>query len=385
MAYQNEKIILELLKIDGNGECADCGRKEVEYASYNIGIFVCIKCSQIHRSLGTHISKIKHINLDYFEDSQIKNLMDIGNKKSKLIYEKRIPACYRIPKINDPQILLEQFIRAKYERKEFAGTQMPSYTSGRFEGFLMKKGKDDNKYFPRKFILNEADDTLRYFVREDKHPKAILRISELNVVFASQFKKELVHKNTLQISYLSPSNSTRHLFVYHEDSEVIVNWYNSIRCSKLHYLQLAYPHANESELLGFLTHDFAKEGYLLKTGPRKTDAFRRRWCTLDDRKLSYSMDPLDSFAKGEIFIGSYNEHYSVRPGVAEDFKDEGFTFSLFTPERIYNFSASSIQERDEWINEIQNVINRPLSTSDIALCARLIRKRYATMNFLPGI
>jgi hypothetical protein len=81
-----------------------------------------------YRSLGTHISKIKHINLDYFEDSQIKNLMDIGNAKSKLIYEKRIPACYRIPKINDPQILLEQFIRAKYERKEFSGTQMPSYS-----------------------------------------------------------------------------------------------------------------------------------------------------------------------------------------------------------------------------------------------------------------
>lgn len=27
MANQNEKIILELLKIEGNSECADCGKR----------------------------------------------------------------------------------------------------------------------------------------------------------------------------------------------------------------------------------------------------------------------------------------------------------------------------------------------------------------------
>lgn len=349
-----------------------------------MGIFVCANCSQLHRSLGTHISKIKHLNLDYFEDSQIKNLMDIGNKKSKLEYEKRIPACYRVPRSsNDPPIILEQFIRAKYVRKEFSSGQMPIYTTGHMEGYLMKKGKEDKAYLPRKFILSEVDNSLKYFVKEDRNPKANLRISELNVVFAKQFKKDLVHKNTLQISYLF-SNSTRHIFVYHEDSEVIVNWYNAIRCAKLHYLQTAFPQANESDFIPLLTRDFSKEGWLLKTGPRPNDAYRRRWFTLDNRKLMYSVDPLDSFPKGEIFIGSSG--YSVRVGVADDFKDEGFSFSLFTPERIYNFSASSCHERDDWMNEIQKIIDRPLTTSDISLCSRLIRKRNTSMmkDFLPG-
>ncbi|XP_070501618.1 arf-GAP with dual PH domain-containing protein 1-like isoform X1 [Chironomus tepperi] len=379
----NQKLILELLKIEDNDECADCGRKEVEYASYNLGVFVCSTCSQIHRSLGSHISKIKHINLDYFEDSQLYNLMDIGNRKSKLEYEKRVPACYRIPRYNDPPILLEQFIRAKYERKEFSGTILPAYMSGKVETFLMKKGKEDNRYFPRKFVLNEADDTLRYYVKEDKNPKAILRVSELNVVFARQWKKDMVHKNTLQISYLSPTNSTRNLFVYHEDAEVIVNWYHSIRCSKLNYLQIAFPHANESDLVSILTRDFAKEGYLMKTGPKPEDKYRRRWFTLDNRKLMYSIDPLDGYAKGEIFIGYKMDGYSVRPGVAENYRDEGFSFSLFTPERIYTLSATSSHERDDWMNEIQKIIERQLSPSDISLCSRLIRKRN-TMNFLPG-
>lgn len=349
-----------------------------------MGIFVCGVCSQIHRSLGTHISKIKHLRLDYYEDSQIKNLMDIGNKRSKLEYEKRIPACYRIPRSSDPPILLEQFIRAKYERKEFSNAQLPIYVSGHMEGYLMKKGKEDKGYQPRKFVLNESDYTLKYYVKEDRNPKATLKISELNVVFARQFKKDLVHKNTLQISYLS-ANSTRHIFVYHEDAETIVNWYHSIRCCKLHYLQTAYPQATESDLIPLLTRDFAKEGWLLKTGPRPTDAYRRRWFTLDNRKLMYFTDPLDSFPKGEIFIGYKIEGYSVRVGVADDFKDEGFSFSLFTPERVYNFSASSSHERDDWMNEIQKILDRILSPADIALCARLIRKRNTSMkDFLPG-
>lgn len=348
---------------------------------------MCGVCSQVHRSLGTHLSKVKHLSLDYWEDSQIKQLMDIGNRRAKLEYEKRVPACYRLPRAGEHhlQILLEQFIRSKYERREFASSrQMPSFTLGRMENYLMKKGKEDNKYHPRKFVLNEADDTLRYYVKEEKSPKAVLRISDINVVFARQFKDDMVHKNCLQITYLSTGNSTRHIFVYHEDAEIIVNWYQAIRCAKLHYLQIAYPNANESELTSMLTRDFAKEGYLMKTGPRPTDAYRRRWCTLDSRKLMYHNDVLDGFPKGEIFIGHSLGGYHVRVGVSCDFKDQGFSFSLFTPERIYNFSAATSNERDEWMNSIQKVIDRPLTPADISLCARLERKRNVTMGFLSG-
>jgi len=332
------------------------------------------------------VSKVKHLSLDNWEDSQIQQLLDIGNRKAKLDYEKRIPACYRMPRSGDPQILLEQWIRGKYERRDFSRTDMmPSFTLGRMEGYLMKRGKEDNRYHPRKFILNEADDTLRYFVKEDsKNPKAILRISELNVVFARQFKNDFVHKNSIQLTYLTSSNSTRHIYLYHEEPEMIVNWYQAIRCAKLHYLQIAFPMMSESELIPHLTNDFAREGFLMKTGPRPTDAYRRRWLTLDSRKLMYHDDVMDPLPKGEVFIGHSLDGYHVRVGVSGDFKDTGFTFCVKTPERIYHFSATTSMERDLWISEIQKIIDRPLSPSDISLCARLIRKRNVTMNFLPG-
>jgi len=56
--------------------------------------------------------------------------------------------------------LVEQWIRAKYQREEFCHPERQGYVSGYMEGFLMKRGKEDRRYHPRKFVLCEADDTL---------------------------------------------------------------------------------------------------------------------------------------------------------------------------------------------------------------------------------
>lgn len=169
------------------------------------------------------------------------------------------------------------------------------------EGFLNKRGKEDSRYYPRRFVLSEADDTLKYYVRENREPKAVLKISELNVVFAPE---KMRYPTSMQLTFWK-EDTTRHIYVYHEDPEVITNWYMAIRCAKLHRLQVAYPSANEDDLVGYLTEDFAKEGWLWKTGPRTSDCFKKRWFTLDNRKLMYHYEPLDAHPKGEIFIGKY--------------------------------------------------------------------------------
>ena len=42
-----------------------------EWASYNIGLFLCELCAQVHRSLGSHISKVKSLRLDKWDAEQI--------------------------------------------------------------------------------------------------------------------------------------------------------------------------------------------------------------------------------------------------------------------------------------------------------------------------
>lgn len=62
---QTQQAILQyMLEQQENKACADCGTRGPRWASWNLGIFLCIRCSGIHRSLGVHISKVRSVTLD---------------------------------------------------------------------------------------------------------------------------------------------------------------------------------------------------------------------------------------------------------------------------------------------------------------------------------
>jgi len=66
------------------------------------------------------------------------------------------------------RVYKEHFIHAKYELKEFTtpgGTA--HYESGRKDGFLWKRGKDDKQFKKRRFVLNTEEGTLKYYVKPD--------------------------------------------------------------------------------------------------------------------------------------------------------------------------------------------------------------------------
>jgi hypothetical protein len=56
--------------------------------------------------MGAHVSKVKHLRLDRWEDSQLQRMREIGNLQAKLKYEKRVPPCYRVPLHGDPVLVL---------------------------------------------------------------------------------------------------------------------------------------------------------------------------------------------------------------------------------------------------------------------------------------
>ena len=43
-----------------------------DWAVWNLGIFVCESCCNIHRSLGTHISRVKSISFDKWDEDQLR-------------------------------------------------------------------------------------------------------------------------------------------------------------------------------------------------------------------------------------------------------------------------------------------------------------------------
>jgi hypothetical protein len=36
-----------------------------------LGIFLCMRCAAIHRKLGTHISKVKSLSMDKWDNAQV--------------------------------------------------------------------------------------------------------------------------------------------------------------------------------------------------------------------------------------------------------------------------------------------------------------------------
>ncbi|WVN88613.1 uncharacterized protein L203_103824 [Cryptococcus depauperatus CBS 7841] len=112
---RNARILRDLVKQPENKACADCKRNDARWASWNLGVFLCIRCSGIHRSMGTHISKVKSIDLDMWTPEQMESIQKWGNALGNLYWEKHLKAGH-IP----PDHKIESFIRSKYESRRWA-------------------------------------------------------------------------------------------------------------------------------------------------------------------------------------------------------------------------------------------------------------------------
>lgn len=112
-----DKLLQLLREADqGNCWCADCGSGiKTEWVSINLAIILCIECSGIHRSLGTHISKVRSLTLDInsFTTDIVELLLLVGNRVSNMVWEAKLDQALK----PNPQATREQrlkFITAKY-------------------------------------------------------------------------------------------------------------------------------------------------------------------------------------------------------------------------------------------------------------------------------
>ena len=83
MEIYSHPDIPEILQIPGNSACCDCNSEKPKWASLNNGVFLCLKCAGIHRSLGVEISTIRSLQIDSWTDKQILYLSKGGNEKFK--------------------------------------------------------------------------------------------------------------------------------------------------------------------------------------------------------------------------------------------------------------------------------------------------------------
>jgi len=138
-------LLTRMLQDEDNKYCVDCDAKGPRWASWNLGVFLCIRCAGIHRNLGVHISKVKSVNLDSWTQIQVSSMQQMGNSRGRAVYEARLPEDFRRPQ-SDQQ--MDTFIRGKYEKKkyialEWTPTKPPDLPQGWAEIIEAEKQKKD--------------------------------------------------------------------------------------------------------------------------------------------------------------------------------------------------------------------------------------------------
>ncbi len=93
-------VFNELKQVNNNDEWFDWGRdmflyyinyfigaRNPQWASINNGIFICVNWVALHRGLGAHISFVRSVNLDEWNERQLKCMSVGGNAKLKEFFE----------------------------------------------------------------------------------------------------------------------------------------------------------------------------------------------------------------------------------------------------------------------------------------------------------
>ncbi|KAM5267407.1 arf-GAP with GTPase, ANK repeat and PH domain-containing protein 1 isoform 7-T7 [Hipposideros larvatus] len=119
LTSQSEAMALQSIRnIRGNSHCVDCETQNPNWASLNLGALMCIECSGIHRNLGTHLSRVRSLDLDDWPIELIKVMSAIGNELANSIWEENSQGRTK-PSLDSTREEKERWIRAKYEQKLF--------------------------------------------------------------------------------------------------------------------------------------------------------------------------------------------------------------------------------------------------------------------------
>ncbi|KAK2069627.1 hypothetical protein P8C59_004186 [Phyllachora maydis] len=114
-AARNEKTLQDLVRnVPGNSLCADCQARNPTWASWSLGVFLCMRCAAIHRKLGTHVSKVKSLSMDSWSNEQVENMKKVGNVASNKNYNPQNKKPPTPIDADEADSAMERFIRSKY-------------------------------------------------------------------------------------------------------------------------------------------------------------------------------------------------------------------------------------------------------------------------------
>ncbi|CAL8280392.1 unnamed protein product [Lota lota] len=126
LGSQSDALTIQSIRnVRGNSFCVDCDAPNPDWASLNLGALICITCSGIHRNLGTHLSRVRSLDLDDWPVELSMVMTAIGNTMANSVWEGAVEG-YTKPGPDGTREEKECWIRAKYDQKLFLTEQPQS-------------------------------------------------------------------------------------------------------------------------------------------------------------------------------------------------------------------------------------------------------------------
>jgi len=303
-----------------------------------------------------------------WDAEQIQLMKNMGNVKSRGMYEARAPSYYITPReFPDSGVVRDNWIRAKYVRKEFVKqaadgsnddedknvenkvvVEMPERPK---EGWL-SKCNERFTWQKRFFMLHHR--FLYYFkAASDSYPKGQIDVKQMKLAFPeeNEYNKDKPLVFDLEVGQ-------RKYNLAADKIEDMFAWLHALRRAHLYYTAVNKEAEDETKRPAVQTIAFKDMGKPLKMGiltkqGGQWKSWKKRHCLLTEKGIIYYFK-LEPTSPETLPEGGLSLDYCDVSECEDKLKKKN-CFSVSTPGRVYFMISESTHEATEWVLALRKV------------------------------